>query len=199
MQIDETPLTLTEGVSNEIEFRPASPRFAYAEVTEVSDTAPVRLTVPSHGLVDGWGFWLTGAIGAEPLNRPHNEDRQHVASVIDADTLEINAVNGAGLGEFVPGHCYAEYLEPLDLAGASAVFVAEFSDGRDSVVLSSAESGNLEVSAAEAVIRFQPSAQALAQILDATRYSLSAETSDSKTVPVATGPVRKARWASASV
>ena len=87
----------------------------YRAISAVMATAPVRLTVMAHGLPEGWPFSVTGLVGPVSLNSAP-ETKAYVAHVVDADTIEINAVNGAGLPAYVSGG-YVEYFEPMALAG----------------------------------------------------------------------------------
>ncbi|MFV3388417.1 hypothetical protein ACNFCJ_23925, partial [Pseudomonas sp. NY15364] len=92
------------------------PAFAYLPITAIAASeSGVRLTV-EHGLAGDWPVWVRGVTGMPDLNRDPRAALPWRAKRIDADTLEINALSGAGLqprgGELV-------YKLPVDLDGAT--------------------------------------------------------------------------------
>lgn len=94
---------------------------AYAGITAVSKTAPIRITAPSHGLPDGWRFAVVGAKGPTSLNAqnaPPKPADYHTAKVIDVDTIEINKVNGVSLNNYAGGGVL-QYGLPMDLTGVT--------------------------------------------------------------------------------
>ena len=92
------------------------PEFSYPPITAITpSTSGVRLTV-AHALAGDWPVWVRGVIGMADLNRDPRTAQPWRAKRLDDDTLEINALSGAGLqprgGELV-------YKLPVDLVGAS--------------------------------------------------------------------------------
>lgn len=106
-------LPVTPGTTYRPVFRLMQPAFAYRPITGISGS-PVQLTVPAHGLVDTWPVWVRGVRGMPALNSEPVRQRPHRATVIDANTLEINALSAEGLnaagGELI-------YKLPVDLTG----------------------------------------------------------------------------------
>lgn len=114
-------LTIRRGETFKWSLRPEQPVLAYAQITAVSKTAPLQMTVPGHGLPDGWRFAVTGAKGPAALNAKNNPMRAsdfHTAKVIDADTIEINKVNGTAFPTYTGGGVI-QYGLPMDLAGVT--------------------------------------------------------------------------------
>ena len=86
-----------------------------------------RLTVPSHGMPDGWRGAVYGVKGMKQINSantpPRSSDYQAV-TVIDANTLEFNAVtpiddNGNDWDTYTSGG-FIQYYTPQSLAGYTA-------------------------------------------------------------------------------
>lgn len=119
------PIIVQAGVDLELEFRLSGSDFVYRPITAISSAAPIRLTAISHGLPDGWSFWIEGinSPGPASLNRNRfSAQDPYQAVVIDADTLEINPVNGIGLPAY-SGDGLIVYQNPVDITGATATFV----------------------------------------------------------------------------
>lgn len=119
MQPANVPLCLIPGTTHRSILRVMQPQFVYREITVIDAAAPVRLTVPGHGIpTDSWHCWLTRVQQMPELNREPIRQLPHKVSVIDADTLEINRLSATGLsprgGELV-------YQPPADLSGADVV------------------------------------------------------------------------------
>lgn len=112
------------------------PQKEYRSLTGITSTAPLRLTVPAHGLLDSWLAWVSGTAGLEGLNREPPRQLPHRVEVVDEDTLEINGLNGAG---FKPsaGAGQLVYQPPVDLTGATArmTFRSEEYGGEELLVL----------------------------------------------------------------
>lgn len=111
-----TPLCLTPGTTNRATLRIMQPTWLYKPVTGITTGAPVRLHVPDHGIeTDSWPCWLSGVQHMPELNRAPPRERPHRMRVIDADTLEINAISATGRQ---PRGGELRYQPPVDLTGA---------------------------------------------------------------------------------
>ncbi|OQS40533.1 hypothetical protein [Chromobacterium haemolyticum] len=86
-----------------------------------SSGAAVRLSVPAHGLPPAWRAAVTGVAlpGLTARNRPPVVDDFHQVMAIDANTLEVINVSGAGWPHYTGG-AVLQFGAPLDLAGVSA-------------------------------------------------------------------------------
>jgi hypothetical protein len=116
MKPANVPLCLTPGTTNRSTLRVMQPQYVYREITAIDAAAPVRLTVPGHGITtDSWHCWINRAQQMPELNREPTRQLPHKVSVIDANTLEINRISATGRqptgGELV-------YQPPVDLTGA---------------------------------------------------------------------------------
>ncbi|GLK88327.1 hypothetical protein [Pseudomonas turukhanskensis] len=116
MQPASIPLSIVQGATLRESIRVMQSTFEYRPIAAISATAPVLLTV-AHELPKDWPVWIQNVQGLPELNRAFNQ-AQLLASVIDADTLEINAISGVGRkgagGMLI-------YHPPVDLTGATAV------------------------------------------------------------------------------
>lgn len=86
-----------------------------------------RITAVGHGAPDGWRCTLYGIKGPKQLNaasNPPRNDDYHAATVLDADTVELNDINpydtqGNELPAYVSGG-FLQYNTPMDLTGYTA-------------------------------------------------------------------------------
>ncbi len=110
-------LTIRRGATNVIPIRIESETWKYASITAVAQAAPLRITAPTHGIPDNWrvaimNLSLAGDFAAQ--NNPPKDAELRPVTVIDANTVEFNAINGAAFRAYVSGGQLA-YREPLDL------------------------------------------------------------------------------------
>ena len=120
MQAACVPLRIMRGATYRDTRRFMQPRREYRDISAISATAPLRITVPQHGLVGDWLAWVVGATGFSDLNRTPGRQLAHRVEVIDTDTLEINALSGVGLK---PAGGQLIYQPSVDLAGSTSRLV----------------------------------------------------------------------------
>lgn len=114
MQPAKLDLHIVQGSTLRDTLRLMQPRYEYRPITALGG-APLRLTV-DHGLPGNWLAWVEGVSNMQGVNRSQRE-RPHRVTVIDADTLEINALSAFGLN---PTGGQLIYKPPVDLTGAKA-------------------------------------------------------------------------------
>lgn len=94
----------------------------YKAITGIEQSAPARLVVPMHNIPDGWRGAVTNVRGMVEINSEANNigdsDYKEI-TVIDANTIELNAVNAAGFKAYTSGG-YLQINKPADLAGYTA-------------------------------------------------------------------------------
>jgi hypothetical protein len=120
--MQELNLTIQQGKTYSTTLRWASEPYVYKPITSVANTAPVRLTVPGHGMPNGWRFAVSAVQGATGLNAkksPPDAKEYYEATVVDENTVDINNVNGLLLGPYRSGGVI-QYLTPVDMIGMSA-------------------------------------------------------------------------------
>lgn len=137
--------TIRRGSTFRWVIRVEQPQAVYVPITAIDKSAPVRLHAAGHGLADGRRFLVTGAKGLVALNAKNNPPRATdylKAKVIDADTIEVNAINAINLAAYTGGGVL-QYNAPLDMTGyeirmqaraseksATVVFAASTTDGK---------------------------------------------------------------------
>jgi hypothetical protein len=125
----------------------ASEPYVYKPITSVANTAPVRLTVPSHGLPDGWRFAVSAVQGATGLNAkksPPDAKEYYEATVVDANTVDINNVNGMLLGAYKSGGVI-QYLTPVDMTGMSARMQIKDKVGGTELLVLTSDAGDITI------------------------------------------------------
>lgn len=134
MQPACTPLRLVRGATYRDTRRLMQPRREYRPVEAISADAPLRLTVPAHGLAGDWLAWVISTTGLQGLNKAPGKENPHRVEVIDADTLEINGLSGAGFNPSA-GAGQLIYQPPVDLTGATAALTIRSSEDGGAVLL----------------------------------------------------------------
>lgn len=83
-------------------------------------TGAPRITIASHGIPDGWRVAVTGSKGMTELNAEDStrlrDTDYYDATVIDANTIELNEVNGADFKPWTSGGV-VQWNTPVSLAG----------------------------------------------------------------------------------
>lgn len=113
---------LQQGKTQPLVLRCETELVVYKAINGIAQTAPVRITVPGHGAVDGWRAAVTNVKGMTEINGTANglaAEDYHPVTVVDGDTIEFNDVNAAGFKEYQSGG-YLQYNAPMDLAGYKA-------------------------------------------------------------------------------
>lgn len=128
MQPASIPLSIVQGATLRESIRVMQSQFEYRPITGISSTAPVVLTF-DHGLPMDWPVWVQGVQGLQEVNRGTNQV-PWLATVVDVNSLEINAVSADGRK---PTGGMLVYHPPVDLAGTTALL--QVLDEKGSVVL----------------------------------------------------------------
>ncbi|TLX65061.1 hypothetical protein DN820_01740 [Stutzerimonas nosocomialis] len=92
------------------------PIFEYRPISVIEQSAPLRLTVPTHGLHADWPVWIEGVDRWSNLNRDKLREPFFMALRIDDSTLELNEFNG--IGKNASGGMLV-YRPGVDLAGVT--------------------------------------------------------------------------------
>lgn len=115
----------------------------YKPITGIDKSAPMRVHVPGHGLVDGWPAAIVSAQGmveANARNDPPAASDYHQAKIIGAGIVEFNRVNAAGFRTYRGGG-YLMYYTPIDLEGMAPRMVIRDRVGGTVIATSDAERG----------------------------------------------------------
>ncbi len=107
------------------------PTYTYKPITAIQQTAPLKMTVPGHGLPGEWMTWCEGVQQGQGLNLDKATAVGRMTRVVDADTVEFNDINGLQLK--ASGGVLVFQL-PVDLTGM-VPRVEIRGDGADPIVL----------------------------------------------------------------
>lgn len=107
-------LAIRKGATFAQMLRWEAPPIVWRPITAISLTAPVRLTVPAHGCPPNWRVNVS-------CNKSMREmdGVKGVATVIDADTIEINTINASGFKPY-KGDGYLSFNTPVDMTAMTA-------------------------------------------------------------------------------
>lgn len=109
-------LTIYQGSTFSEVLRWESPTKVYKTITSITQAAPVVVTSAIHGIPNGWRVKLTNVVGMKEIN---SIDTYRKATVLSADTIELNEINAVGYTAYTSGGIL-EYNLPVDLAGYTA-------------------------------------------------------------------------------
>lgn len=115
------------------------PTLIYKAITAITQAAPVRLTVASHGMPDGWRCRIESVKGMTQINTAGtgaNDEDWVIGTVIDANTIEINTINSLDFKAYVSGGVLKFYT-PASLVGKTGRM--SIKDKVDGTVVASTE------------------------------------------------------------
>lgn len=139
---DTKDLPIVQGKTLALVLRWETEPQVYRTITAIQQTAPVRLTVNTTGLPDGWRCAVSNVKGMTEINAEANALREkdfNPVTVIDANTLEINSINAAGFKAYVSGGIL-QCNTPVNLTGYTARM--KIKDKVGGTVLASTEAGD---------------------------------------------------------
>jgi hypothetical protein len=144
------------------------PVYQYKPITAIQQTAPLLIAAPAHGLVGEWPIWIEGVSGWGDLGRDKTREAFRLAKVVDADTLELNSLNGTG--RTASGGMIV-YQPPVDLTGCAARMSIRDANGALLLDLTT-ESGRLVIAAPGRLIITLTAAETTAITWQKGRYDL---------------------------
>ena len=153
-------LTIQQGRTFSLALRWESPPVVYRPITAIAQTAPARLTVPAHGVPDGWRVAITNVKGMTEINAEANKLTSrdyHQATVLDANTVEINDINAAGFKAYTSGG-YIQFDTPVDLTGFTARMTIKNRVGGTVLYTLTTENGGIVIDAAANLVTLNISA-----------------------------------------
>lgn len=121
MTCSRKPLKIDGGATYIHVLRWGTDPLNYKAITAVTDTSPLTVTCPAHGVVSGWSVALNGfAAPFDSLNATHSPpegDEFTQAVVVDANTLSFPNIDAENLGDYSHGGSVI-YYTPVSLAGS---------------------------------------------------------------------------------
>lgn len=190
MALNKIPLTIIQGDIFQSVFRWFNEdNKTYKNITAVPQLAPVRLTVTAHGVPNGWPVLVANVLGMKALN----DVGETPATLIDTNTIELNAVNAAGFKPYTSGGTI-EYFTPFSLAGYTARMQARTSIAATTTLLSlDSATGGIVIDDTTKTIKLLLSAVATAAITWTSGvYDLEMVSGSGAVEKVAFGPIRVA-------
>lgn len=141
-------LEVIKGKTFAASFGWAQGKFAWGLITGIAKTAPVSITVPGHDLKSDWPYWISGLKKPACLNNwtdPCGSDSPdagspYMAEVVDADTLEINDLNGLEFETYAGGGVIRYYAR-ADITGYEALMQVRASASSDAVLFEASSAG----------------------------------------------------------
>lgn len=117
----QTELAIQQGKTFVRTLRWESAPIEYEPITAIAATAPVILTVPGHGVPDGWRIAIVSVKGMTEINAssPPKAKDYVQATVVSTDTIEINKINASGFAAYISGG-FVQYNSPVPLDGYTA-------------------------------------------------------------------------------
>lgn len=147
-----TGLVITPGKTFDYAWRWAEPRLAYKTITAATRAAPCVLTVPGHGLTDGWPFRIESVTVPLELNSPKEDETAcYIPTVLDPDTLELESLNTLELKAF-SGSGAIVYFKPADLTGLKGRINFLRSAGAEPVTTLTSDDGAITVEVETATV-----------------------------------------------
>lgn len=117
-QLPDLALEIRRGASIRIPIRVETDVLRFVAIVDMSRSAPIRITAPNHGLLDGWRTGVMNAGGMVELNAEWNnlqDSSMYKVVFVDSDTVELSGINSSGFRTYTSGGQLA-YYEPLDLS-----------------------------------------------------------------------------------
>lgn len=157
----------------------------YKNISGATKAAPCVLSCTGHGVPDGWRIKITNVGGMKELN---DADNYQVATVLTADSIELNSVNAAGYTAYTSGGTL-EYNDPHDLTGYTArMQIREKIDSTTTIKELTTENGGITINTSSKTILVVISATDTAAFTFGTAvYSLELVSSGNVVTPFATG------------
>lgn len=137
MASKQTPINLKQGDSHALVLRVETDPIVYKTITAIQQSAPLRIEAVGHGLINGQNAAVTNVKGMTEINGTANDLQPgdwHPVTVVDADTIEFNDVNGAGFKAYVSGGVL-QYNTLMDLTGWDARLQVRNKKGGDEILL----------------------------------------------------------------
>ena len=153
-------INIVKGKTFEFMYRYADRDLVYKPISAMPSALPVRLTVTAHGIPDGWPVRIEGV--RQPYELNNEPDSYYIATVNDANTIELNTVRADEWRPYSSGGSVI-FNRPFDLTGCSArMQIRDRVDGKVLLALNSEATtdpdGEIEIdfNLAALIVRLSP-------------------------------------------
>ena len=157
---DTKDLEITQGKTYALVLRWETEPIIYKAISAIQQTAPVRMTVTGHNMKNGWRVAVTNVKGMTEINAAANsvKDKDYnPVTVIDPNTIEINAINAAGFKPYVSGG-HVQCNTPVDMTGYTARLAIKDKIGGTLLKLLTTENAGIIIDVNKATIMLNISA-----------------------------------------
>jgi hypothetical protein len=144
--MDDT-LKIIKGKTFERVVRWEKPPLVYKAITAITRAGGAVITSASHGVPNGWRVAVVSAGGMRQINAanwPLADDDFHVATVLTANTLELNDVNSTDYRAYTSGG-YLVYYTPASLSGIQARFQIRADEDSTAALVTADETDGITV------------------------------------------------------
>lgn len=135
-------LTIIQGSTFRQVFRWESNIKVYVPITNISKSAPMVITVPTHEIPEGWRIKVTNVGGMKEIN---SNDIYHTVTTVTNNTLTINNINSLSYSTYTSGGV-VEYNKPIDISYFTARMQIRSKIASDTIIYNlTSENGNIEL------------------------------------------------------
>lgn len=139
--------TIEQGRTFTCSLRWEAPPIVYKAISTINNSAPARITVPSHNIPPGWRVAVVSVKGMTQINAENTPPEcgdYHEATIVDTNTVELNDVNAADFGAYTSGG-YLQFNTPVDLAGFTARMTIRNRVGGTELLSLTTENGRISI------------------------------------------------------
>lgn len=158
----------------------------YVPIANISRTAPMVVTAPSHGVPQSWRVRITNCLGMVQANTSDYVP----ASSVTPDTITFNSTNAIAYTPYTTGGVL-EYNKPVDLTGYSArMQIREKISSTEFLLELTSVNGGIALDNITKTITLSISAEQTAQLnFNSAIYSLEIVSSNGEVQPMLYGSV----------
>ena len=148
-----TDLEIVQGSTFRRVVRWETSPLVYKAIEDITQSAPAVLTITGHGVPERWRVAVVSVQGMTEINAPNPPKAKHYkrATVLDADTIELNDVNSTEFSPYESGG-YIQYNTPVDLTGFAARMKVKNKVGGTELFELTTENGRIVLDVANARI-----------------------------------------------
>lgn len=164
---DTKDLQIQQGKTFSLVLRWETEPCVYRAISNIQLSAPARLTVTAHGVPDGWRCAVTNVKGMTEINAEANNLRDkdyNPVTVIDVNTIEINAINAAGFKAYTSGGVL-QFNTPVSLVGYTARMAIKDKVGGTVLLTLTTENSGIALDSTKHTITLTISAAATAALM----------------------------------